>query len=212
MYSAKRAVHFHCLLVDEIHDAKAKGTGNGWVLTALTNASRYTLGLTGTLFSGYSTDIFWLMFRLSGLVRREFGFHDEGRWVKKVGLRRFTFYVNNPQAVQEDGSYTGRQYMNRVDEKPGILPAIIRYGLPNIVFASLQDVDLPLPPYQEEMAWLELSPEMQCQYELADGSGHDSPISGSLYAWAIEETESRHTRRVERVALNGLEPPGCHVP
>jgi hypothetical protein len=178
---------FPLVLIDELHEGKAKGTGNGWALTVLTNAARWSLGLTGTLFSGYSTDIFWLMYRLSGQVRQEFGFHDEGRWVKKVGLRRFTFYVTNPQAVQEDGSYTGRQYLNRVDEKPGILPAIIRYGLPNIVFGSLQDVDLPLPPYREEMAWLELSPEMQLQYDLADGSGFDSPLHGSLYEWAIGE-------------------------
>lgn len=178
---------FPLFLIDELHDAKAKGTGNGWALTALTNATRYTLGLTGTLFSGYSTDIYWLMYRLSAQVRQEFGFHDESRWVKKVGLRRFTFYVSNPDAVQEDGSYTGRQYLNRVDEKPGILPAIIRYGLPNIVFGSLQDVDLPLPAYREEMAWLELSPAMQAQYDLVDGSGFDSPLPGSLYEWAIGE-------------------------
>ncbi len=178
---------FPLFFVDELHDAKAKGTGNGWALTVLTNAARYTLGLTGTLFSGYSTDIFWLMFRLSGQVRKEFGFHDESRWVKKVGLRRFTFYVSSPSAVQEDGSYTGRQYLNRVDEKPGILPAIIRYGLPNIVFGSLQDVDLPLPAYREEMAWLELSPAMLAQYDLADGSSFDSPLPGSLYEWAIGE-------------------------
>ena len=178
---------FPLVIVDELHETKAKGTGNGWALTALSNASRYTLGLTGTLFSGYSSDIFWLMFRLSGQVRREFGFHDEGRWVKKVGLRRFTFYVTNPEQVQEDGSYTGRQYLSRVDEKPGILPAIIRYGLPNIVFGSLQDVDLPLPPYREEIAWLNFSPAMQAQYNLADGSGFETPLPGSLYEWAIGE-------------------------
>jgi hypothetical protein len=173
--------------VDEIHEGKAKGTGNGWALAVLTNKARFTLGLTGTLFGGYSTDIYWLMYRLSGMVCREFGFHDEGRWVQKVGLRRFTFYVTNLENVQEDGSYTGRQYLNRVDEKPGILPAIIRYGLPNIVFASLQDMDLPLPPYSEEMAWLELTPAMQVQYDLADGSTFESPLPGSLYSWAIQE-------------------------
>ncbi len=198
----RKAHHaFPLVLVDELHETKAKGTGNGWALTALTNAARYTLGLTGTLFSGYATDIFWLMYRLSGQVRREFGFHDEGRWVKKVGLRRFTFYVTHPDAVQEDGSYTGRQYLNRVDEKPGILPGIIRYGLPNIVFGSLQDVDLPLPPYREEMAWLNLSPAMQDQYSQADGSGFDTPLPSSLYAWAITEMKEG-TRGALSVWLN----------
>jgi hypothetical protein len=104
-----------------------------------------------------------------------------------VGLRRFTFYFTSPENVQEDGSYTGRKYLNRVDEKPGILPTIIRYGLPNIVFASLQDMDLPLLPYNEEIAWLELTPAMRAQYDLADGSAFETPLPGSLYSWAIGE-------------------------
>jgi hypothetical protein len=179
---------FPVLLVDEIHESKAKGTGNGWALSVLSGCSPFVLGLTGTLFSGYATSIFWLMHRLSSLVRAQFGFHEERRWAKQFGLLRHTFYVSRPEDVLEDGSYTGPRYMNRVDEKPGILPAIIRYGLPKIVFASLQDVGLPLPPYQEEMVWLQMSPAMQAQYdEWADGSFFESPPSESLYAWAMEE-------------------------
>ena len=45
---------FGLCLVDEIHKAKSKGSGVGFALTALTTAARYTIGLTGTLFGGYS--------------------------------------------------------------------------------------------------------------------------------------------------------------
>jgi len=84
---------FPLLIVDEIHEAKAKGTGNGWALAALTGATSYTLGLTGTLLSGYSTSVFWLLYRIAPEVRKEFGFHQERAWVRKFGLEKRTFYV-----------------------------------------------------------------------------------------------------------------------
>jgi len=44
---------FPYLIFDEVHDARAKGTGNGWALSVLTGSSQYAIGLTGTLFGGY---------------------------------------------------------------------------------------------------------------------------------------------------------------
>jgi hypothetical protein len=199
---------FPYLAVDELHESAAKGTGNGWALTVLANCTRYTIGLTGTLFGGKSTSIYWLMFRLSSLVRRDFGFHDENAWAKRYGLLRYTFYVTRPEDVLEDGSYTGAKFLNSVDERPGILPTIIKMGLPKITFASLQDIGLPLPLYNEEVVWLRMSDEMALQYDhQADGSGgKDRPSGkpyppGSLYKWAIEEIKEG-TRGAISVWLN----------
>ena len=192
-YVQKKAKGFFPLLVaDEAHDAKAKSSGVGWALTVLANCSSHTLGLTGTLFGGYSTSIFWLMHRLSAQVRGDFGFHDEQEWARRYGLLRYTFYVSRPQDVLEDGSYTGQKLMSRVDERPGILPAIIRIGLPRIAFASLHDIGLPLPPYNEEVVWLQMTNAMADQYhERADGSLTGKPYPpGSLYRWALDEMEA----------------------
>ncbi len=53
-YVKKKARNvFGLCLVDEVHKSKAKGTGTGWVLTVLNNVTRWTVGLTGTLFGGY---------------------------------------------------------------------------------------------------------------------------------------------------------------
>ena len=89
----------------------------------------------------------------------------------------------------EDGSYTGQKFLSRVDERPGILPAIIRVGLPKIAFASLQDIGLPLPPYNEEVVWLQMSNGMADQYhDQADGSMIGKPYPpASLYNWASDE-------------------------
>ncbi|MBA4398638.1 MAG: hypothetical protein C0396_02015, partial [Anaerolinea sp.] len=185
-YVKKKARRFFPLVItDEIHQAKGKGTGVGFALASLAGSTRYTLGLTGTLFGGYSTSIFWLLYRLSPEVRSKYAFNAELKWAGDMGLIKRTFYVASPDRVTEDGAYTGRKFFETVDEKPGISPAIARYLLPYTIFAALQDMGLPLPTYNEHIVRLEMSAAMREQYEELDGS-QSSPPRG-LLRWALEE-------------------------
>jgi hypothetical protein len=189
---------FGLLLVDEIHKAKAKGTGVGWALTVLNNGCRFTVGLTGTLFGGYSTSIFWLMHRLSGEVRREFGYSEERRWVEKYGLLKTTFYVENPKDVAEDGAYTGTKEFLSVSEMPGISPAIAGVGLKYCTFSSLKDIGLPLPDYAEEIVRLEMTEAMKTQMQEADGYADNA----GLFAWALNRTKEEDGKGAISVWLN----------
>jgi hypothetical protein len=191
---------FGLLLVDEVHKAKAKGTGVGWTLTVLNNACRWTVGLTGTLFGGYSTSIFWLLYRLSGEVRRVFAFNDERRWAEKFGLLKTTFYIGNPDAVGEDGTYTGTKHFETVTEKPGISPAIAGVGLKYCTFSSLKDIGLPLPDYGEEIVRLKMTPAMWEQYAQVDGSQSDPPAG--LLAWALDRMKEEDGKGAISVWLN----------
>ena len=197
---AKRVKKFFGALgVDELHKCKAKGTGVGWALTVLNNACRYTVGLTGTLFGGYSTSIFWLLHRLSGEVRREFGYSDERRWVEKYGLLKNTFYVEDPKAIPEDGAYTGtREYLS-VSEMPGISPAIAGIGLKYCTFSSLNDVGLPLPDYSEEIVRLDLTDAMQAQMKQADGQPDEAE---GLFRWAMARKQEEDGKGAISVWLN----------
>ncbi len=191
---------FGLLAVDEVHKCKAKGTGVGWVLQALTNVSRYTIGLTGTLFGGYSTSIFWLLYRLSPAVRREFGFNDEKRWTEKYGLFKSVFYVGKNADLAEDGTYTGTKHFETVSEMPGISPAIVGLGLEHATFSSLKDIGLPLPEYSEEIVRLPMTAAMQAQISEADGS-QTKPPSG-LLAWALETQKEETGKGAISVWLN----------
>jgi len=102
-------------------------------------------------------------------------------------------YVKDPSKVEEDGSYTGTRYMETASERPGILPTIARVALPRILFASLQDMGLPLPEYDEKIVWLQLDPAMKAQYVLADGAGRP-PYPHSLYEWAVDELKEQGNR------------------
>jgi hypothetical protein len=199
-YASKKARGFFgLLLVDELHKAKAKGTGVGWALTMLKNATSYTVGLTGTLFGGQSTSIFWLLYRLAGEVRQEFGFNDERRWSERFGLLKTTFYVDHNAELTDDGAYTGTHFFETVSEKPGISPAIVGLGLKYCTFSSLKDVGLPLPAYSEEIVRLQMTDAMRTQMAEADGSG--SPPQG-LFRWALEEQKTPTGKGAISVWLN----------
>lgn len=200
-YARKKARGvFGLALADEIHRSKAKGTGVGFALLALVRAARYTVGLTGTLFGGYSTSIFWLLYRLCGEVRQAFRFNDEMRWAEKYGLLRYTFWTDPEAKPNEDGTFTGTRYRESVDERPGISPAIAGIGLKYCTFSSLKDVGLPLPAYSETIVRLDLTPAMEDQYEEADGSQGESPRG--LFRWALETQKETTGKGALSVWLN----------
>ncbi|MBN1887248.1 MAG: hypothetical protein JW850_04640 [Thermoflexales bacterium] len=187
VYVSKKARDvFRIVIVDEVHEAKAKGTGVGWALSVLSGSAPHTMGLTGTLFGGYSTSIFWLLYRLSAQVRQEFGFNDDMRWAKTFGLIKRTFYVD-PDVVVEDGAYTGTRHHETTTEKPGISPAIAGVILPCCTFSGLKDIGLPLPSYSEHMVGITPTAAMDGQLSEVDGS-RDDP-KGGLFKWALEELE-----------------------
>ncbi|HNT24194.1 MAG TPA: helicase-related protein [Anaerolineales bacterium] len=188
---------FGLLLVDEVHQAKAKGTGVGWTLGAFSGVSRWTIGLTGTLFGGYSTSIFMLWYRLIGEVRREFSFDGDQKWAEKFGLLKRVFYTES-DAVVEDGAYTGAKFFDTVSEKPGISPAIVRYGLPYCTFSSLKDIGLPLPGYSEQIVRIPMTEAMRVQCIQADGSKQKA----GLFAWALEQRKDPTGKGAISVWLN----------
>jgi hypothetical protein len=182
---------FKTAILDELHKAKSKGTGVGHVMAVLAGICKYKIGLTGTLFGGYSTSIFWLLYRILASVRQNYGFEAELAWATDMGLIKRSFYVNPNAAIPEDGTFTGRRFFETVDERPGISPQIARYVLPICIFASLTDMGLPLPTYSEEIVRLDMTPDMRAQYEVLDGSPKErGQAPGGLLAWALEEQKT----------------------
>jgi hypothetical protein len=194
---AKNAFGFN--ITDEVHEAKGKGTGVGWAYGTLVNTCRWSLGLTGTLFGGYSTSIFMLWYRMIGEVRNQFNFiHGDRRWAKLYGLIRKVYYLEEKGDLEEDGTFIRTKYKDTVSERPGISPAILRYGLPYCTFSSLNDIGLPLPQYSEEVVRIPMTPEMQAQYKEADGSATKS----GLFAWALDRMKKPHGQGAISVWLN----------
>lgn len=157
--------HFELLIADEVQDFKARGSAQGLALGSLAEACGRTLTLTGTLFGGYSSTLFYLLWRFSPAVRLEFGYRDEPKWVSRYGVvERLT--KKDPDAHLDDGRHSRRRsYPPRTVEKPGVSPAVLMHLIGNTVFLRLADVANDLPPYSERVALLRMDDRLS-------GEGH----------------------------------------
>jgi hypothetical protein len=153
---------FRVLVADEVHQYKAKESDQGWAFGLLANVIPWTLTLTGTFFGGPSTSIFWLLHRTQADVREQFGFGDEKRWVERYGVQETRVI----ERKDEDHSYYLGRKRSRVttSEKPGISPAIVRHILPTTIFRNISDLGLALPPFRDEVVYLEMSPHQGEDY------------------------------------------------
>ena len=148
--------YFDLLIGDEIHEFKARGSAQGLAAGALAEACGRTLTLTGTIFGGYASTLFHLLWRFSPAVRADFGYRDEAKWVGRYGIvHRIT--RRDPDARLADGRHSKRRtYATRIVEKPGVALAILLHLLPNSVFLRLGDVARDLPPYAESITLVPL--------------------------------------------------------
>ena len=156
-YIARRMPgYFDLLIVDEAHEMKARGSAQGLAAGALADACRRTLTLTGTAFGGYASTLFYLLWRFSPAMRREFGYHDEARWISRYGIvERIT--KKDADRYTDDGRLSKRRsYHTRVVEKPGVPPMVLFHLIGNTVFLRLADVAQNLPSYSERVALFKL--------------------------------------------------------
>jgi hypothetical protein len=149
---------FRVLVCDEVHQMKAKDSDQGWAFGLLARHIPAVITLTGTFFGGPASSIFWLLHRTQASVRADFGFSEETRWVSRFGVLEHVFKTDE----DEYGAYSGKR-RRRVStkEKPGISPGIVRYTLPTTIFASIKDLGVALPSFQEEFVTFPLTRAMQ---------------------------------------------------
>jgi SNF2-related domain len=76
--------YFDLLISDECHEYKGAATAQGIALDHLGKAARQILALTGTLLGGYSSNLFYLLFRISPDIRKDFEFRDIKRWMEPI--------------------------------------------------------------------------------------------------------------------------------
>jgi hypothetical protein len=160
----------HCyfaagVLVSNCHQFKAKDSDQGWAFGLLARHVPAVITLTGTFFGGPASSIFWLLHRTQGSVRADFGFSEETRWVSRFGVLEHVFKVDE----DEYGAFSGKRWRRvSTKEKPGISPGIVRYTLPTTIFASIKDLGVALPSFQEEFVTFLLTRAMQADLKTVE--------------------------------------------
>ncbi len=152
---------FKVLIADEFHLFKGKSTDQSGSYHDLVMATKYTINLTGTLFGGKSTDLFWLRYRIDSGVRKDFDFHDEIRWAEMYGRLERTIKTEDVA----DGVYSGRRrWVSQAKEIPGISPAVFARLLKSCIFMRITDLGFKLPPYDEHIIHIPMDETQAEQY------------------------------------------------
>jgi SNF2 family DNA or RNA helicase len=153
--------YFDLLISDECHEYKGAATAQGIALDHLGKAAKQILALTGTLLGGYSSNLFYLLFRISPDIRKDFRFRDIKKWMELYGvLEKITFVSTN-----DEGRASLKKAQDvRWHERPGISPALIPELLPRAIFLKLSDLNIALPPYREVAHSIDMEPEQREAY------------------------------------------------
>ena len=156
---------FDLLILDEVHEYKARGSAQGYAAAGLASSAKKVLALTGTLFGGYSTSLFQLLYRFSQAIKGEYQHNDEIRFASRYGiLERIT--QRPKEDFKEDGVTSKRRaYQTRVVEKAGVSPAIISELLDKTVFLRLTDISEALPPYDDLIEVCPMETDQRNVYE-----------------------------------------------
>ncbi|MCC7363541.1 MAG: ATP-dependent helicase [Dehalococcoidia bacterium] len=194
--------YFDLLLIDEQHEYKARGSAQGLAAGTLAEACKAVLTLTGTLMGGYSSTLFYLLWRFSPAVREEFGYGDESKWVSRYGIvERISPKSGKDDAYEDGRSSRRRGYRTRVVEKPGVSPAVLFHLIGNTAFLRLADVASGLPEYVEEVRLVGLatseSPDEPSQ------AGYYQQLASQLEA-AVHEALAKGSKRLLGAYLQSL--------
>lgn len=158
---------FGLFVGDEVHEAKGHSTDVGYALSALAQACRHTLGMTGTLYGGYSSTLFSLLYRLDPKIPAQYRWHEMQRFIARYGILEEVTFKDGGNFDDEDefGVYTGkRRSRTYVRERPGISPELIVRLLNYTAFVQLADLGYDLVPLTEHLIDLDLAPDHREEY------------------------------------------------
>ena len=158
---AKMKSFFDLFIADEVHQFKNE-SGQGYAFGALISACKYVLCLTGTLAGGYSSDVYYLLFR----THPQLMISDDNKWNNpKRFIERYGVLEKITTIKEEDGLTTKSKRRTIIKEKPGISPLLLgKMLLSNSVFLRLSDCMEHLQPYEEDVIEIAMHPEMAQLY------------------------------------------------
>jgi len=188
---------FDLFVADEVHELKGGATAQGQALANFACASERTLALTGTLMGGYSTNLFYLFWRLltSAMKNRKTPYSAPISFAEKYGIIERTETIRKGSSYNDASIGRSRSPRKTIKEKPGVSPLILTdFLLENTVFMRLSDVSSALPPYNEKVVDVSMTDEQADAY---------NGLSSDLYD-AVRKALQRRDHSLLGALINSL--------
>jgi superfamily II DNA or RNA helicase len=149
----------YSLIIDEVHQYAGADSDQSRAVQDLVSGARKVLAMTGTLYGGRASSIFFLLFKVEPSFRAQYGYSDSERFSTHHGL--FETKFETKETISTYGYKRGGKEMARTREIPGMAPAMVPLLLPYTVFVKLRDLRLELPPYSEEVQVVDHVPAVE---------------------------------------------------
>lgn len=204
-------------IVDEIHNGKANNTDIGKVIRTMCHISDMSLGLTGTLYGGFSSSVYSILHTFNRRARKRFPWvrGTPTHWIKVMGGTK-DVYVTKPK-YEKNGTMNGtnRYYSVRDKEIAAASPELLGIMVESCFFISLRDLGDEMVPFEEIPVPVEMDDAQHALYQQAYRKSHDylkncilggdGSYTGSHYQNMLRLPDSMH--RVNEVHHNkNLEP------
>lgn len=146
---------FEVFFVDELHEMKGGDTGQGLAFASLTAHSKKIVGLTGTILNGYVSSLFYILFRMfpRRMIEMGFDYKQPSIFIDKFGGKETIETIKDSDENTKVGVYTKKTSSSKavVKEIPVINPRLIKMLMSDIIFLKQDDMNIPLPKYQERV-------------------------------------------------------------
>lgn len=168
-YIAERFKSIDGVILDELHQFKGD-SGQGDAMETLVGCSEKVIGMTATLINGYSSGLFYLLYRivphLMKIDNKDYG--NPGAFNSEYGVTEATYEIEESE-FNANSKSRRRKLQER--QKPGVSPLVYsRFLIDCAVFLSLNDMGKHLPDYEEIPVELNLAPEIEKEYKRIEDS------------------------------------------
>lgn len=181
---------FKVLIADESHEYKSGDSDRGLSYGRLCQVIPWTLNLTGTMYGGVASSIFYLLYRSDPRFRREWQLDQLPRWIHEFGRVMRTYSESTSTAAHT----TQTRRRENVRELPGISTTVLRYILSISVFRKIKDLNLPMPAYEESVVTLKLSEpqrkDYQAVYDYTWSLAGDTGNYSQWFQWVLSRPNS----------------------
>ncbi len=152
------------VILDELHQFKGD-SGQGDAMETLVGCSKKVIGMTATLINGYSSGLFYLMYRIVPRLMKidNKDYESPSVFNSEYGVTERTYQL-------EEGAYNAnsrsKKKLSRERQLPGVSPLVYsRFLIDCAVFLSLNDMGKHLPDYEEIPVELNLSEPVKKEYD-----------------------------------------------
>lgn len=156
--------YFDFAILDEVHKFEGEGTAQANAALALVKASKWQLGLTGTIANGAATCLFSLLWLLEPqrMVKKGWKRYESIRFAKEYGTVETVFEARS--SWNSNKCSRGKQ-LTQPRVKPGISPKLfLDFLIDRAVFMDITDMGAELPPLNENIEIVDMPGDVAKSY------------------------------------------------